>query len=67
MTPLVDLKKKTRAGGYAQISGCYVVYLLCYSSAQFLGESLWPAVVLKVWDTLNIHSSVACDHTGFSK
>ena len=36
-------------------------------SAQFWGESLWPAVVLKVWDTLNIHSSVACDHTGSSK
>ena len=36
-------------------------------SAQFWGESAWPAVVLKVWDTLIIHSSVACDHTGFSK
>ena len=43
-----------------------VIMVIVYS-AQFLGESLWPAVVLKVWDTLNIHSSVACDHTGFSK
>ena len=33
MTPLWTLKKKTGAGGYAQISDCYVVYLLCYSIA----------------------------------
>ena len=44
------------------LPGKYIIY-----SAQFWGESLWPAVVLKVWDTLNIHSSVACDHAGSSK
>ena len=36
--PLVDLKKKiSGAGGHAQISDCYVMYLLCYSIA---GHSL---------------------------
>ena len=34
---LMDLKKKTGAGGYAQISDCYVAYLLCYGIA---GHSL---------------------------
>ena len=29
--------KKMTPGGYAQISGCYVVYMLCYSIA---GHSL---------------------------
>ena len=50
--------KKLHRGDHAEVTPI---------SAQFLGESLWPAVVLKVWDTPNIHSSVACDHTGFSK
>ena len=30
--PIMDIKKN-RAGGYAQISDCYVIYLLCYSIA----------------------------------
>ena len=38
-----------------------------FYSAQFWGESAWPAVVLKVWDTLIIHTSVACNHTRFFK
>ena len=42
-------------------------YYKLHPSAQFWGESTWPAVVLKVWDTLIIHTSVACDHTGFFK
>ena len=29
------------------------------------GASAWPAMVLKVWDTLIIHFGVAYDHTGF--
>ena len=37
----------------------------CYISAQFLGETVWPAVVLRVWDTLIIHTSVACNHTSY--
>ena len=41
--------------------------LLYHYSAQFWGESALPANVLKVWDTLIVHSSVTCDHTSFSK
>ena len=39
--PLVDL---SGAGGYAQISDCYVMYLLCYSIA---GHSLGALMYLK--------------------
>ena len=44
--PLVDLKffKKNGAGGYAQISDFYVIYLLCYSIA---GHSLAALMYLK--------------------
>ena len=37
------------------------------TSEQFWGESAWPTVVLKLRNTLIIHSSVACDHISFSK
>ena len=39
-------KKKSGAGGYAQISDCYVMYLLCYSIA---GHSLGALMYLKTW------------------
>ena len=39
MTPM-----KSGAGGYAQISDCYVMYLLCYSIA---GHSLGALMYLK--------------------
>ena len=42
--PLIDLKKKTGVKGYAQISDCYVIYLICYSIA---GHSLGGMIYLK--------------------
>ena len=30
---------------------------------NYQSQSVWPVMVLKVWDTLIIHSSMACDHT----
>ena len=42
--PLVE--KNTGAGGYAQISDCYVIYLLCYSIA---GHSLGALMYPKTW------------------
>ena len=38
------LVQKTGAGGYAQISNCYVVYLLCYIIA---GHSFGALMYLK--------------------
>ena len=37
-----SLKKKTGARDYAQISNCYVIYLLCYSiAAHSLGVPMY--------------------------
>ena len=47
LDPLVNFKKKTEAGGYAQISDCYVhIWCICYCFC-IAGHSLGALVYLQ--------------------